>query len=208
MTPQGQRASFDVYRFVEDGKTIRGSNYGSADPRRDFPSIAEGVSRGPAAARRADLGAHRPRGARRRVRRHASRRWRATSDRVLRRPGPDLAVQAKAADACGQWPVPPRRSLGGGCSSCAPFDRPSRHHGRLWPRPWLRSASRASAFAQLARLALGLGLMRSASRSSLADLRARPLSLGHPLRWLPRVFLRVLDPRGRSPRPRRRSPST
>jgi S-(hydroxymethyl)glutathione dehydrogenase / alcohol dehydrogenase len=40
MTPQGQRASFDVYRFVEDGKTIRGSNYGSADPARDFPAIA------------------------------------------------------------------------------------------------------------------------------------------------------------------------
>ena len=40
MTPQGHRASFDVYRFVEDGKTIRGSNYGSADPARDFPAIA------------------------------------------------------------------------------------------------------------------------------------------------------------------------
>ena len=40
MTPQGQRASFDVYRFVEDGKVIRGSNYGSADPARDFPRIA------------------------------------------------------------------------------------------------------------------------------------------------------------------------
>ena len=40
MTPQGQRASFDVYRFVEDGKTIRGSNYGSAVPARDFPAIA------------------------------------------------------------------------------------------------------------------------------------------------------------------------
>ncbi len=40
MTPQGQRASFDVYRFVEDGKAIRGSNYGSADPARDFPAIA------------------------------------------------------------------------------------------------------------------------------------------------------------------------
>jgi S-(hydroxymethyl)glutathione dehydrogenase / alcohol dehydrogenase len=40
MTPQGDRASFDVYRFVEDGKTIRGSNYGSADPARDFPAIA------------------------------------------------------------------------------------------------------------------------------------------------------------------------
>ena len=41
MTPQGHRASFDVYRFVEDGKTIRGSNYGSADPARDFPAIAQ-----------------------------------------------------------------------------------------------------------------------------------------------------------------------
>ncbi len=40
MTPQGHRASFDVYRFVEDGKVIRGSNYGSADPARDFPRIA------------------------------------------------------------------------------------------------------------------------------------------------------------------------
>ena len=40
MTPQGQRASFDVYRFVEDGKQIRGSNYGSAMPAVDFPRIA------------------------------------------------------------------------------------------------------------------------------------------------------------------------
>lgn len=40
MTPQGQRASFDVYRFVEDGKVIRGSNYGSANPAVDFPRIA------------------------------------------------------------------------------------------------------------------------------------------------------------------------
>ena len=40
MTPQGQRAAFDVYRFVEDGKQIRGSNYGSATPAVDFPRIA------------------------------------------------------------------------------------------------------------------------------------------------------------------------
>jgi len=40
MTPQGQRASFDVYRLVEDGKRIIGSNYGSAVPARDFPQIA------------------------------------------------------------------------------------------------------------------------------------------------------------------------
>lgn len=40
MTPQGQRASFDVYRFVEDGKVIRGSNYGSSDPATDVPRIA------------------------------------------------------------------------------------------------------------------------------------------------------------------------
>ena len=40
MTPQGQRAAFDVYRFVEDGKQLRGSNYGSATPAVDFPRIA------------------------------------------------------------------------------------------------------------------------------------------------------------------------
>ena len=40
MTPQGHRASFDVYRLVEDGKRIIGSNYGSAVPARDFPRIA------------------------------------------------------------------------------------------------------------------------------------------------------------------------
>jgi S-(hydroxymethyl)glutathione dehydrogenase/alcohol dehydrogenase len=40
MTAQGRRASFDVYRFVEDGKHIRGSNYGSATPAIDFPRIA------------------------------------------------------------------------------------------------------------------------------------------------------------------------
>jgi S-(hydroxymethyl)glutathione dehydrogenase/alcohol dehydrogenase len=46
MTPQGHRASFDVYRFVEDGKTIRGSNYGSADPAKDFPAIASAYLEG------------------------------------------------------------------------------------------------------------------------------------------------------------------
>ena len=40
MTPQGHRASFDVYRFVEEGKRIIGSNYGSANPATDFPRIA------------------------------------------------------------------------------------------------------------------------------------------------------------------------
>jgi S-(hydroxymethyl)glutathione dehydrogenase/alcohol dehydrogenase len=40
MTPQRQRASFDVYRLVEEGKRIIGSNYGSAVPARDFPRIA------------------------------------------------------------------------------------------------------------------------------------------------------------------------
>ena len=40
MTAQGRRASFDVYRFVEDGKQVRGSNYGSATPAIDFPRIA------------------------------------------------------------------------------------------------------------------------------------------------------------------------
>jgi S-(hydroxymethyl)glutathione dehydrogenase/alcohol dehydrogenase len=39
MTPQADRAGFDVYRFVDEGKQIRGSNYGSATPAIDFPRI-------------------------------------------------------------------------------------------------------------------------------------------------------------------------
>lgn len=39
MTPQHERASIDVYRFVEEGKRSAGSNYGSAVPARDFPQI-------------------------------------------------------------------------------------------------------------------------------------------------------------------------
>jgi S-(hydroxymethyl)glutathione dehydrogenase/alcohol dehydrogenase len=46
MTAQGRRAGFDVYRFVEDGKVIRGSNYGSATPATDFPKIADLYNRG------------------------------------------------------------------------------------------------------------------------------------------------------------------
>jgi len=46
MTPQGERAGIDVYRFVEDGKRLLGSNYGSAVPARDFPWIASAVVAG------------------------------------------------------------------------------------------------------------------------------------------------------------------
>jgi S-(hydroxymethyl)glutathione dehydrogenase/alcohol dehydrogenase len=46
MTPQGVRAGIDVYRFVEDGKRLLGSNYGSAVPARDFPAIAADVVAG------------------------------------------------------------------------------------------------------------------------------------------------------------------
>ncbi len=41
MTPQGVRAGIDVYRFVEDGKRIAGSNYGSSVPAMMFPRLAE-----------------------------------------------------------------------------------------------------------------------------------------------------------------------
>ncbi|MDP9483637.1 MAG: zinc-binding dehydrogenase [Chloroflexota bacterium] len=41
MTPQGQRAGFDVYRFVDGGRRILGSNYGSAVAAVDFPRYAE-----------------------------------------------------------------------------------------------------------------------------------------------------------------------
>ncbi|MET1232422.1 MAG: zinc-binding dehydrogenase [Candidatus Limnocylindrales bacterium] len=40
MTPQGERASLDVYRFVEDGKRLLGSNYGSSVPAIAFPRLA------------------------------------------------------------------------------------------------------------------------------------------------------------------------
>lgn len=46
MTAQGRRASIDVYRFVEDGKQLRGSNYGSATPAIDFPRIAAWYAQG------------------------------------------------------------------------------------------------------------------------------------------------------------------
>ena len=40
MTPQDERAGLDVYRFVEDGKRLRGSNYGSSVPALAFPRLA------------------------------------------------------------------------------------------------------------------------------------------------------------------------
>ncbi len=40
MTPQGERAGFDVYRFVDAGRRILGSNYGSAVAAVDFPRYA------------------------------------------------------------------------------------------------------------------------------------------------------------------------
>lgn len=41
MTPQGARAAIDVYRFVDGGKRILGSNYGSTVAAIDFPRYAE-----------------------------------------------------------------------------------------------------------------------------------------------------------------------
>ncbi len=40
MTPFGERASFDVYGFVDGGRRIIGSNYGSAVAAEDFPRYA------------------------------------------------------------------------------------------------------------------------------------------------------------------------
>jgi S-(hydroxymethyl)glutathione dehydrogenase / alcohol dehydrogenase len=40
MTAMGQRAAFDVYRFVDGGRRILGSNYGSAVAAVDFPRYA------------------------------------------------------------------------------------------------------------------------------------------------------------------------
>jgi len=46
MTPQTDRARLDVYRLVEDGKRLLGSNYGSLVPARDIPRIADDVVAG------------------------------------------------------------------------------------------------------------------------------------------------------------------
>lgn len=43
MTEMGVRAGVDVYRFVEDGVRLLGSNYGSCIPVVDFPRIARDV---------------------------------------------------------------------------------------------------------------------------------------------------------------------
>jgi S-(hydroxymethyl)glutathione dehydrogenase/alcohol dehydrogenase len=40
MTPFGVRASFEPFPFVDGGRRILGSNYGSADPALDFPRYA------------------------------------------------------------------------------------------------------------------------------------------------------------------------
>lgn len=40
MTPMGQRASFEVYPFVDGSRRILGSNYGFAEPAVDFPRYA------------------------------------------------------------------------------------------------------------------------------------------------------------------------
>jgi S-(hydroxymethyl)glutathione dehydrogenase/alcohol dehydrogenase len=46
MPAQGERAGIDVYRFVEQGKRLVGSDYGSTLPARDFPAIASDVVAG------------------------------------------------------------------------------------------------------------------------------------------------------------------
>ena len=40
MTPLGDRASFEVYPFVDGSRRILGSNYGFAEPAIDFPRYA------------------------------------------------------------------------------------------------------------------------------------------------------------------------
>jgi S-(hydroxymethyl)glutathione dehydrogenase/alcohol dehydrogenase len=46
MTPIGERASFEVYPFVDGSRRILGSNYGFADPRVDFPLYATWAAEG------------------------------------------------------------------------------------------------------------------------------------------------------------------
>jgi S-(hydroxymethyl)glutathione dehydrogenase / alcohol dehydrogenase len=46
MTPIGERASFEVYPFVDGSRRILGSNYGFAEPAVDFPLYALWVAEG------------------------------------------------------------------------------------------------------------------------------------------------------------------
>ena len=46
MTPLGERASFEVYPFVDGSRRILGSNYGFAEPSIDFPRYAAWVAEG------------------------------------------------------------------------------------------------------------------------------------------------------------------
>ena len=46
MTPIGDRASFEVYPFVDGSRRILGSNYGFAEPSIDFPRYAEWILEG------------------------------------------------------------------------------------------------------------------------------------------------------------------
>jgi Zn-dependent alcohol dehydrogenase len=46
MTPLGDRAAFDVYRFVDGSRRILGSNYGFAEPTIDFPRYAAWANAG------------------------------------------------------------------------------------------------------------------------------------------------------------------
>jgi S-(hydroxymethyl)glutathione dehydrogenase / alcohol dehydrogenase len=46
MTPIGERASFEVYPFVDGSRRILGSNYGFAEPAIDFPLYASWVAEG------------------------------------------------------------------------------------------------------------------------------------------------------------------
>ena len=44
MTPLGERASFEVYPFVDGSRRILGSNYGFAEPAIDFSATPRGCS--------------------------------------------------------------------------------------------------------------------------------------------------------------------
>jgi S-(hydroxymethyl)glutathione dehydrogenase/alcohol dehydrogenase len=46
MTPYGERATFEVYSFVDGSRRILGSNYGFAEPATDFPRYAGWVAEG------------------------------------------------------------------------------------------------------------------------------------------------------------------
>ncbi len=110
MTPEGERASFDVFeRRGVPNWSILGSNYGRAVAAIDFPRSPAVPGRA-AADRPADQRPHRARRDRRRLRGHATPRARAVRRHLLTRPCRRSCPSRSPARTCGWSPSTARTS--------------------------------------------------------------------------------------------------